>query len=205
MVKAGKVDIGAGRYAAVKADPTLRIIYVSKAIPGAGVYLSPKLLSLDKERIKPALLNASPAIKAKANYNAGQIPNYDELRKIRARTEKILDCLGSDLNLLDLQTTVNLFCQEEIPEFQAIKGQVREYKVSTANNIELTVVTNKNQVYIVLVSRQIFNQISINPVDAVDKYVQLKEVNPRRIDNGVWQVKITQPEQLSLINDLRID
>ena len=194
-----------GRYAAVKADPTLRIIYVSKAIPDAGVYLLSKLLSVDKERRKPALLNASSAIKAKASYNAGEIPNYDELRKIRARAEKILDCLGSDVTSLDLQTTVNLFCQEKIPESQAIKGQVREYKVPTANNIEFTVVANKNHVYIVLVPKQILSQISINPVDAVDKYVQLKEVNPRRIDNGVWLVKITQPEQLSLINDLRVD
>jgi len=49
IVKAGKVDVGAGRYAAVKDDPALRIIYVSKAIPGAGVYLSPLLSNTDRQ------------------------------------------------------------------------------------------------------------------------------------------------------------
>lgn len=36
IVKAGKVDVGAGRYAAVKDDPALRIIYVSKAYSWCG-------------------------------------------------------------------------------------------------------------------------------------------------------------------------
>ena len=126
IVKAGKVDIGAGRYEAVKDDPELKIIYVSKAIPGAGVYLSPKLSEADRKRITDALLNAPPDIQAKANYGSGQIPKYDELRKIISRTETILSCPGLNLNSSDFKESVELFCEEQIQDFTTVEGQVKE-------------------------------------------------------------------------------
>lgn len=204
MVKAGKVDVGAGRYTAVKDDPAFKIIYVSKAIPGAGVYLSPLLSATDREQIEKALLNAPPDIKAYANYGDGQIPNYDELRKVISRTEQVIGCPGLNINSFDLKKTVNLFCKEQT-RLNTIEGQVTEYKVPTEDNIEFKVVTQTNQVYLVLVSKQIINQISINPVDVVDKFIQLKDVEPRKLTNGTWEVKITQPSQLSLVNDLSLD
>jgi len=70
IVKAGKVDVGAGRYAAVKDDPALRIIYVSIFLCG----LSPLLSNTDRQLILDALINAPPEIKAKANYGDGQYP-----------------------------------------------------------------------------------------------------------------------------------
>lgn len=109
LVKAGKVDIGAGRYDAVKDDPNLKIIYISKAIPGAGVYLSPLLGS--EQKIKEVILNAPPEIQAKADYGNGQIPNYTELKKIIAKTNNFLNCPGIELKSLNLEKTVNLFCQ----------------------------------------------------------------------------------------------
>ena len=150
MVKTGKADIGAARYGAVKDDPALRIIYVSKAIPRAGVYLSPKLSITDNNRVKEALLNAPLEIQAKANYGSGKIPNYED-------------------------------------------------KVSNKANIELKLVTQKKQIYLVMVSTQILNQILNNPVNVVDKSVQVKDVKPRPLADGSWEIKITQPNQLSLL------
>lgn len=49
LVKSGEVDIASSRYDAIKDDSQLRIIHISKAIPGAGVYLSPKLSSDDRK------------------------------------------------------------------------------------------------------------------------------------------------------------
>ena len=198
MVKTGKVDVGAGRYTTVKDDPDLRIIYVSKSIPGATVYLSPSLSNIDRERVKKALLNAPAKIQAKANYGAGQIPKYDELRKITVKTEKILGCRGFNINSFDLKKTVDLFCKESLQDPNAVVGRVKEYKVLNEDNIELKVVTPKNQVYLVLVSKQILSQIPINPKDILDKSIQVKNVKPRSSKDGTWLVKITQLNQLAL-------
>jgi len=125
LVKAGKVDIGAGRYDVVKDDPNLRIIYISKAIPGAGVYLSPLLVS-EQQQLKETLLNAPPEIQAKADYGKGQIPQYNELKKIISKTNKFINCPGvklkgspelppatqeRKLKSLNLEKATNLFCQ----------------------------------------------------------------------------------------------
>ena len=205
MVKAGKVDVGAGRYTAVKDDPTLRMIYVSKAIPGAGVYLSPLLSGTDFKRVKEALLNAPSEIQAKANYGVRQIPNYDELREITSKTETIIECPGFNINSFVSKKTVNLFCNEQARVPNTIEGQVREYKVPTEGNIEFKVVTQKNQIYLVLVSNQILKKIPINPTDILDKFVQVKDVKQRKLADGTWKVKITQQHQLSLLKSLSLE
>lgn len=204
IVKTGKVDIGAGRYAAIKDDPDFRIIYVSKAIPGPGVYLSPLLSSTDRKRIEEVLLNAPVDIKTLANYGDGQIPNYDELRKIISKTEQIADCLGWNTKL-DLKKTVNLFCEEQTQYPNTIEGQVTEYKVPTEGNIEFKMITKKNEVYLVLVSEQTLTQIPINPVDAVDKLIQIRDVKPQKLADGTWEARITKPNQIALLNDLNLD
>ena len=205
MVKARIADIGAGRYTVIKDDPAFRIIYVSKAIPGAGVYLSPLLSTTDSKRLKDALLYAPPEIKAKAKYGAGQIPNYDELKKIISRTEQILKCPDFNIKSFEFKKTVDLFCNKQSQDTNIIEGQIREYKVPTEGNIEFQVVTQENQVYLVLVTNQILNEFQINPVDAVDKNVQIKNVKPLKLADGSWEVKITQPNQLSLLDDTNLD
>ncbi|MBD2305113.1 PhnD/SsuA/transferrin family substrate-binding protein [Chroococcidiopsis sp. FACHB-1243] len=136
LVKTGKIDIAAGQYTAIKDDPTLRVIYMSKPIPGVGVYLSPRLLNFDRELIKLAMLNANAEIKAKAKYTTGEIPDYGELRKIIARAEEVALCLKSTQNYFNWQVPVNLFCQERSPRESMIRGRVEEYKFSNPGNIE---------------------------------------------------------------------
>jgi hypothetical protein len=188
----------------VKDDPDLRMIYVSKTIPNAGVYLSPKLATEDRERIEKALFSAPPRIQAQANYGDRLIPKYDEVRRITARTETILlRCPELNTNSFDLQKPVNLFCRNpDVVEGQFrlhLIGQVSEYKASTRGSTEFKVVTQTGQVYRVLVSKQILNQISINPTTTVDKSVQLNDVEARKLADGTWEVKITRPDQLSLL------
>lgn len=205
LVKSGQVDIGSSRYDVVKDDAQLRIIHISKAIPGAGVYLSPRLSAEDRKRIIAALLNAPAEVRAKANYGAGKIPDYDELRKIVSRTEAILSCPGFKLNALKFAKTVNVFCLDPNQKQNIIQGQVTEYTVSTPGNIEFKVVTPAKAVYRVMVSRQTLNQIPINPVDAVDETVQIKNVVPKKIGDGSWQITITEPSQLALLSDFSLD
>ncbi len=110
----------------------------------------------------------------------GKIPDYDELRKIIFRTESILSCPEFKLNSLSFKKTVNVFCKEQNQQQKTIQGQVTEYTVSTSESIELKVITPAKEVYIVMVSRQTLNQIPINPIDAVDQSVQLKNVIPKK-------------------------
>jgi len=201
MVEARKVDIGAGRYSTVEDHPGLRIIYVSKAIPGAGVYLSPLLSIPEQQQLKAALLNAPPEIQAKANYSNNQIPKYDELRKIILKTEKFLNCPGVKVNSFDLKKTVDLFCQEQHRDPNAIEGKVREYKMLAQGNIQFEVVTPKNRIYFILVPKQILNQIPIDLLNTIDSSVQLEDVKPHLLADGTRSVKITRPNQLSLLSN----
>lgn len=205
LVKSRQVDIASSRYDLIKDDSQLRIIHISKAIPGAGVYLSPKLSQEDREKITDILLNAPAEIRAKANYEAGKIPDYDELRKIILRTESILSCPEFKLNSLSLEKTVNVFCKEQNQQQKTIQGQVTEYTASTSESIEFKVVTPAKEIYIVMVSRKTLNQIPINPIDAVDQSVQLKNVIPKKLGNGSWQVVISEPDQLALLSDFSLD
>ena len=205
LVKSGKVDIASSRYDVVKDDPQLRIIHISKTIPGAGVYLSPKLSPKDRKILGAVLLNAPTAIRAKANYGVGEIPDYDELRKIISRTETILSCPGFKLTSRSFDKIVDVFCQEPNQKQNIIQGQVIEYTVATPENIEFKVVTPAKEMYRILVSRQTLSQIPINPIDAVNETVQIKNVAPKKIGDGSWQVIITKPNQLTLISDVSLD
>lgn len=205
LVKSGKVDIAAGRYENIKNDSSLRIIHISKAIPGAGVYLSPRLADEDREKIKNILLNAPAKLRDKANYYQGEIPSYDELRKIVNRTQTIISCPGFDIKSLNLEKTVKLFCQQQNQNASNIEGKVTEYKVVTSENIEFKVITPNNRTYIVLVSKQTLNQIPIDPINAVDELVKVSNVTPQRIGDEIWRVVVTEPDQLELLSDLNLD
>ena len=198
LVKTGKIDIGAGRYTTIKDDPALRVIYISKPIPGVGVYLSPRLLNLDRELIRIAMLNADPEIQSKAKYTAGQIPNYSELRKIVARAEEVTNCLNSTQNYFNWQIPVKLFCQERSPILWAIRGQVQEYRISTPGNIELRVLAEDGRIYIVNASAEILAQTAIRIEDLVDKKIQITKGTPRKIGDRLWRVDIDRPQQVTL-------
>ncbi|WP_009632439.1 phosphate/phosphite/phosphonate ABC transporter substrate-binding protein [Synechocystis sp. PCC 7509] len=205
LVKLGNVDIGSSRYDVIKNDSQLRIIHLSKAIPGAGVYLSPKLSKEDRNKLNNILLNAPAEIRTRANYGDTKIPDYSELKKIVFRTESIISCPEFKLSSLNLKKTVDVFCKRQNQPQNTIQGQVTEYTVSTSKSIEFKVVTPANKVFRVIVSRQTLNQIPINPIDAVDEFIQIKNVAPKRLEDGSWQVTVTEPNQLALVGDFSLD
>jgi len=109
LVKTGKANIGAAAYEAVASDKDFKIIHLSKAIPGASVYLSPKLSESDRQMITRVLLNAPKNIKEKANYGGGVEYDYSQLIKISQRTEQILKCANFQ------QNPVNFYCRHNSP------------------------------------------------------------------------------------------
>uniref|UniRef100_B8HSV5 ABC-type phosphate/phosphonate transport system periplasmic component-like protein n=1 Tax=Cyanothece sp. (strain PCC 7425 / ATCC 29141) TaxID=395961 RepID=B8HSV5_CYAP4 len=104
LVKGGQVEVGAGAEVVIRKDPQLRVIHVSRNIPGSGVYLSPQLSPVDRETIQRTLLSAPENIKVAANFGAGEELDYSEFIKIVRRLEGMLSCVDWQ------RTSVQLFC-----------------------------------------------------------------------------------------------
>jgi len=90
----------------------LRIIYVSKAIPGAGVYLSPLLSNTDRQLILDALINALQRLKQRLTMVMVKYPTMMNSEKIISRTEQILSC--SSFNIIDLKKQLICFVRIQL-------------------------------------------------------------------------------------------
>jgi ABC-type phosphate/phosphonate transport system substrate-binding protein len=202
LVKTGKADIGAAAYIAVKDDKDLRIIHLSKKIPGGNVYLSPNLSESDRQTITKVLLNAPPNIRKDANYGLGEEADYSQLIKISERTEKILECNPFAKN------PVNFYCgnKANIPTDTAtgileILGKINGW--TKKGEVESFKLLGKDKkIYEVIIPEKIFNQIpdAPNPISIQGKNVKIINVVPQK-QGGITQLKITEPSQFIVIQD----
>ncbi|MTF37522.1 protein kinase domain-containing protein [Cyanobacterium aponinum] len=137
-VKNGDADVGSAAIgdSVRKDDPTLRIIHVSRDIPGSGVYASPNLSKNDYENVKKLMLNAPSEIQKEANYEAKPEPDYTEFKKIVQRVEEILICADFTKN------PVTLACTGEI---QTIEGNING--VSLEGNNSVLKISADGQIY----------------------------------------------------------
>ncbi|MBD2666720.1 phosphate/phosphite/phosphonate ABC transporter substrate-binding protein [Richelia sinica] len=124
LVKTGKADIGAAAYIAVKDDKDLRIIHLSKQIPGGNVYLSPNLSESDRQTIIQVLLNAPANIRKDANYGAGEEADYSQLIKISERTEQVLKCAKFPKE--NSVASVNFYC----PDAEMLNVKKNQIKIA---------------------------------------------------------------------------
>ena len=206
LVKTGKADVGAAAYEAVTNDKDLRIIHLSKEIPGSNVYLSPKLSESDRQIITNILLNAPDNIRKQANYGGGEEPDYSQLIKISQRTEEILRCANFQ------QNPVNFYCSDSYPDQKVnisnntseILGRINGW-TRQANEIETFKLAGKdNTVYQIIVPRKILNQISgaSNPIALQGKEVKIINIAPQKAQGGMFELKITEPNQLNILEDI---
>lgn len=203
LVKTGKADVGAAAYEAVTNDKDLRIIHLSKEIPGSNVYLSPKLSESDRQIITKILLNAPDNIRKQANYGGGDESDYSQLIKISQRTEEILRCANFQ------QNPVNFYCSDSLPNQKSnnsnniseILGRINGWTRQN-NEIESFKLSGKdNKVYQIIISRKILDQIpgASNPIALQGKEVKIKNVAPQKTQGQMFELKITEPNQLSLL------
>lgn len=202
LVKTGQADIGAAAYIAVKDNKDLRIIHLSKQIPGGNVYLSPNLSESDRQTITKVLLNAPANIRKDANYGVGEEADYSQLIKISERTEQVLKCA-------DFQVSpVNFYCNGRptatpttFSKNPTILGKINGWtKKGEVESFKL--LGDKNQVYEVIIPEKIFNQIpdAPNPIALQNKNVKIIGVKPQQ-QGGITQVKITAPNQFIVLKD----
>ncbi len=196
-VKRGEVDAGAAAIgdSVRKDDPELRIIHVSSAIPGSGVYLSPDLSPGDRRSLSLVMLNASDEIKEKANYGGdAPEPDYTEFRKIMARVEEILVC--SDFS----KNPVNFFCPENT---QLSQIRVRVNGVTVTNNgYSLKAVDSDHQIYTITLDQDVFEAIvgSDQLTDIHNKNLAITiPGEPIPTKAGLY-IPITQAQQLQIVD-----
>lgn len=206
LVKTGKADVGAAAYEAVTNDKDLRIIHLSKEIPGSNVYLSPKLSESDRQIITKILLNAPDNIRKQANYGGGDESDYSQLIKISQRTEEILRCANFQ------QNPVNFYCSNSSlnqkynnsNNTSEILGRINGWTRQT-NEIETFKLSGKdNKVYQIIIPRKILNQIpgASNPIALQGKEVKIINVASQKAQGQVFELKITEPNQLSLLENI---
>jgi ABC transporter, phosphonate, periplasmic substrate-binding protein len=108
MVESGTVDIGATIFnRQLKQNPRIRIIRISRDIPGAGVYISARLSKLDQIAIAKVLLNVPAELQKNSNYGAGIELNYKEFTEITNKVNPIVKCLDFS------KSPVRIFCSKK--------------------------------------------------------------------------------------------
>lgn len=203
MVKNREADVGAAAYDAVKNDPNLRVIHLSRQIPGSNVYLSPNLSNSDRETLKQALLNAPTSIKNKANYDVGQEPDYSYFVKISQKAEEVLSCADFKHNPVDFFCSNSIAAQNNHNSGNTpnIEGRINGWSHQDNSTEQLNLSGRDNKVYLVVIPRQILDQIpgASNLLALQGKDVRAVGVTPREIRKGNFELKISQPHQLVVL------
>jgi ABC-type phosphate/phosphonate transport system substrate-binding protein len=196
LVKSGKADVGAAALEAIDGKSEFRIIDKSRDIPGSGVYLSPKLSIQDRQILEKVLLNApqSAIEPKKANYGAGEEPDYTEFRKITNRVESMLTCVNWS------RKQIAFYCPEKET---GITGKVINAKPSSinSNQAHLDVKISDRQTSVVIIPMQLINQIpgGGSLLNLKDKQIRLIDVQPSKDSDGKLRIKIDRASQMKLL------
>lgn len=189
LVREGKTDVGAAAIgdSIRKDDPTLRIIHVTRDIPGSGVYASPNLSQKDRDNIQKLMLSASAEVQKNANYEGKPEPDYTEFRKIVQRVDEILVCTDFSKN------PVTLACTGDI---QRIEGKINGVSIEGDNSI--LKVSQEGKIYNVFIPANM--KIDIFGSDKLTD-IQGKSVVIKTNQNNDYNIKINQSNQVKVIND----
>lgn len=206
LVQIGKTEVGAAAYETVKDDPGLKVIHLSRQIPGSNVYLSPNLSASDHATITKVLLNAPDNIKKQANYGSGKEPDYSTFVEISKKAEEVLKCANFQNN------PVNFFCINHSlkPKLSSgdnsfsISGRINGWSRKDNENEVFSLSGKDNKVYQILVSRKILNRVpgASNPIALQNQQVKIINVVPVKTKQGLLELKITQPNQLSVLENI---
>lgn len=201
MVETGKADVGAAALSRIENNKGLRIIHLSRKIPGSGVYLSPNLSESDREVIKKALLDVPSNIQRQANYGAGEEPDYSTFVKLSQKSEEVLKCADFQSNPVNFYCTTSASSQNVSGQNadSTIVGKINGWSKQDSETEKFRLSAG-GKIYLLLISRQTLSQIpgASNPIALQKKDVKVSGVVPKQLDTNTFEVKITQPEQLTI-------
>lgn len=196
LVKSGKADVGAAALEVIDGNSKFRIIDKSRDIPGGGVYLSPKLSIQDRQILKKVLLNApqSAIASEKANYGAGEEPDYTQFRNITNRVESILTCVDWG------QKSITFYCPQKE---KGIAGKVMSALPSAinSNQVYIEVKTSDRKTYAVIIPLPLINQIpgGGSLLNIKNKQIRLINVQPSKGSDGKLKINIDRVAQIDIL------
>lgn len=201
QVKAGEVDIGSAASSSITQDPDLRIIEVSRDIPGSGVYLSPRLSPEDHQVLSQLLLAAPDPIKKAANYGAGEEPNYEEFRQISLRAEEVISCVDFQEN------PVHFFCdsaQNSLPlgkvtPPESILGQINGWRLISKEDVQFALQGDNGQLYQVQIPLATLSRVvnCTSPALCNRKLVKISGIIP---GSDPSLLRVTDPTQIQVLS-----
>ncbi len=203
MVKTEQADVGSAPLSTIENDNSFRIIHLSRQIPGSNVYLSSKLSNSDREILKKVILDAPISIKKQANYGAGTEPDYSNFIKISQKAEEVLKCANFQKNPVNFYCPTfsinkNILSQNDT---SIILGRINGWSRKDSNTEQFSLSSTDNKNYLVLINRQIFNQIpgASNPIALQNQKVKVTGIIPKKVSNSNFELTITQSHQLVIL------
>lgn len=187
----GRADVGsaASSYAS---DPNLRFLSQSRKIPGAGVYLSPKLSEGDRQLLTEVMLGAPEEIRQRkaSNYGPGEESDYSFFMEIVERVEEIMDCSDFQGNPVDL------FCAEGMK----IEGTINGWQ-QQSDRYQVTLATAQG-IHHVIVPESIMGRLGQGRVSSLQNQNIAVKVPLDQMDAStqIPKVMVAQASQISLLD-----
>ncbi len=193
LVAKGEADVGANVYTNVKDDSGLRVIHVSREIPGVGVYLSPKLSPTTQQQIKQMLMDVPQTIKEEANYGTGEEPDYEAFRAISLKADEILSCAD-----FSKKAPVDFFCSQKP---QGIVGTINGFTNEGDGMIRLRLKQKTDKTCYVMISLQTLSRVpgGTSPGIINRKQVSIIGVEPKQLGDGICTLTIDNSNQLVVL------
>ncbi len=197
-VKNGQADVGVGLNFQIANNPDFRIIAQSRQIPDAGVFISPKLDTRERQWVQATLLEAPENMQKAAQYEPGEVPDYSDFIQIINRVEEVTGCRNWQ------QNPVPLYCEVAQPSDPQnfswrISGDTNGMKY-LSNNYQYLLKASNGEEYQLIIPQAVFSQDPELPAPFELAFKSVKvssEIIPSK-QGEVMELRVIKPGQLQV-------
>ncbi|MBN8564825.1 MAG: PhnD/SsuA/transferrin family substrate-binding protein [Leptolyngbya sp. UWPOB_LEPTO1] len=166
----------------------LRLISASRAIPTAGVYLSPKIAQPEREQLRKALLEAPEETRRAARYSEGTPGDYAELLKIAQRVDEFLAC--TDPTRWTAGEQIQFSCTN------ALTGRVNGFGHANEETEYLNLQLDNGKMHRVIIPKSVLANAGVTELAKLDR-IAINGVKP---NDQTGEVRITAASQIKPIS-----
>ncbi|MCY6494428.1 phosphate/phosphite/phosphonate ABC transporter substrate-binding protein [Leptolyngbya sp. GGD] len=166
----------------------LRLISASRAIPTAGVYLSPKIAQPEREQLRKALLEAPEETRRAARYSEGTPGDYAELLKIAQRVDEFLAC--TDPTRWTAGEQIQFSCTN------ALTGRVNGFGHADEETEYLNLQLDNGKMHRVIIPKSVLANAGVTELAKLDR-IAINGVKP---NDQTGEVRITAASQIKPIS-----
>jgi hypothetical protein len=166
----------------------LRLISASRAIPTAGVYLSPKIAQSEREQLRKTLLEAPEETRRAARYSEGTPGDYDELLKIAQRVDEFLGC--TDPTRWTAGEQIQFSCTH------ALTGRVNGFGHADEETEYLNLQLDNGKVHRVVAPKNVLANAGITELAKLD----LITINGVKPNDQTGEIRLTAASQIKPIS-----